>query len=122
MFIKKHQHPSIEFDPTDGQLAPALVHYFSDRCDPFKTVLPQLIAAAGSDQEHVLIIESPLSELIEETIRVYREPDWTDQVVIDERHRAFFEAVKLSLAAVMAKIDNIHYARLDDNEDDESQP
>jgi hypothetical protein len=69
---QKQQHPSIEFNPADGQLAPALVYYFSDRSDPLKTVLPQLIAAAGGEQEHVLIIESPLSELLNETIRVYR--------------------------------------------------
>lgn len=63
MFIKK-QHPWVEFSQADGQDAPALVHYFSDRCDPFKTVLPQLIAGAGGDEERVFVVESPLSELI----------------------------------------------------------
>lgn len=118
MFIKKQQRPSIEFDPEDGQHAPALVHYFSDRCDPFKTVLPQLIAAAGGDTEVVFIAESPLSELLDETIRVYSEPDWPDQVVVDERHRAFFEAVKVSLAQAMAKIDQIEFAIIDDEADE----
>jgi hypothetical protein len=46
MFIRKQQRPWIEFSPDEGQEAPALVHYFSDRCDPFKTVLAQLIATA----------------------------------------------------------------------------
>ena len=83
------------------------MHYFSDRCAPFKTVLPQLIAGASQEQERVLVIESPLRELIDETIRVYRGPDWVDQVVVDERPRAFFEAVTQSLAEAMAKIEQI---------------
>jgi hypothetical protein len=97
-------------------LAPALVHYFSNRVDPFKTVLPQMIAGAGDDQERVLIVESPFSELLNETIRVYREPDWPDQVVVDERHRAFFDAVRRSLTEVIARIDQIEFADLDDDE------
>jgi hypothetical protein len=117
MFIKKQKHPSIEFDRGDGQLAPALVHYFSNRVDPFKTVLPQMIADADNDQERVLIVESPLSELLDETIRVYREPDWPDQVVVDERHRAFFEAVRMSLAEAVARIDQIEFADLEDEND-----
>lgn len=48
MFIKKQHHPWIEFSPEEGQKAPTLVHYFSDRCDPFKTVLPQLIEGVVS--------------------------------------------------------------------------
>lgn len=116
MFIKKQQRPSIEFDPEDGQHAPALVHYFSDRCDPFKTVLPQLIAATGGDTEVVFIAESPLSELLDETIRVYREPDWPDQVVVDERHRAFFEAVKVSLGKALAKLNQIEFVVVDEDD------
>jgi hypothetical protein len=120
MFIKKQKRPSIEFDPADGQFAPTLVHYFSDRGDPFKTVLPQLIATAGREQEHVLIIESPLSELLDETIRVYREPDWPDQVMVDERHRAFFESVKLSLNEVIARIEQIEFVDNDENDDQDA--
>jgi len=116
MFIKKQKRPSIEFDPRDGQLVPTVVHYFSNLVDPFKTVLPQMIAGAGDDQERVLIVESPLSELLEETLRVYREPDWPDQVVVDERHRAFFKAVKQSLAEVIARIDEIEYVTMDDED------
>jgi len=116
MFIKRQQRPWIEFNPVENQEAPALVHYFSDRCDPFKSVLPQLIAGAGGDEERVFIVESPLSEIIDETIGLHREPDWPDQVVVDERHRAFFEAVKLSLAQALAKIDRIKFVAIDDGE------
>lgn len=80
------------------------------QCDSFKTVLPQLIQGAASDEERVFIVESPLSELIDQTIALHREPDWPDQVVVDERYRAFFEAIKLSLArqwprSIIARID-----------------
>ncbi|KQQ86438.1 hypothetical protein [Massilia sp. Leaf139] len=117
MFIKKHQHPNIEFSPVDGQDAPALVHYFSDRGEPFKTVLPQLVAGMGQEQERVFIVESPLSEVVGGAIRLHREPDWPDQIVVDERHRAFFEAVKLSLAEAMAKIDQIQFVVVDDEDE-----
>lgn len=116
MFIKKQQRPWIEFNPDEGQQAPALVHYFSDRCDPFKSVLPQLVAAAGGDEERVFVVESPLSELIDETIALYRHSDFADQVV-DERHRAFFAAVRRSLEHVIQKIDQIEFATLDDEDD-----
>jgi hypothetical protein len=118
VFIKKQQRPWIEFSAEEGQQAPTLVHYHSDRCDPFKTVLPQLIAAAGGDDELVYVVESPLSEILDETIGLYRDPDWPDQVVVDEKHRAFFEAVKLSLEQGIAKIDQIQYAILDDDKTD----
>ena len=75
MFLKKQQRPWIEFNPQDGQEAPALVHYFSARCEPFKTVLPMLIASAGGDEERVFIVESPLNEVLDETIGLHREPD-----------------------------------------------
>ncbi|KQQ86894.1 hypothetical protein [Massilia sp. Leaf139] len=120
MFIKKQQHPNIEFSPTDGQDAPALVHYFSDRGDPFKTVLPLLIAGASQEQERVFIVESPLSEVVDEALRLHREPSWPDQLVVDERHRPFFEAVKLSLTQAIGKIDQIEFAVLDDDEDDDA--
>jgi hypothetical protein len=99
--------PWIEFSPKEGQHAPTLVHYFSDRCDPFNTVLPQLIEGAGGDEERVFVVESPLSEMIDETIALHRHPDFPNQVIIDERHRAFFEAVKLSLTEAMGKIEEI---------------
>lgn len=119
MFITKQQRPCIKFSPDDGQQAPTLVHYFSDRTEPFKSVLPQLIEEAGGDQERVFIVASPLSELLDETIRIHREPDWPDQVIVNERHRAFFEAVKRSLAEAVAKIDLIEFVTIDDDEGDE---
>lgn len=118
MFIKTEQRPWIEFSPDEGQEAPALVHYFSDRCAPFKTVLPQLIEGAGQDKERVFVVESPLSEIIDETIGLHRHPDWPDRPVVDDRQRAFFQAVKLSLAQAIAKIDQIEFAVLDDDEED----
>ena len=117
MFIKKQQRPWVEFSPEDGQDAPALVHYFSDRSDPFKTVLPQLAEGAGKEEEHVFVVESPLSEILDETVGLYREPEWPDRVVVDKRHRAFFEAVKLSLAEAMAKIDQIEFFAVAEDDD-----
>lgn len=96
------------------------MHYFSNRAEPFKSVLPQLTEDAGGDQERVFIVESPLSEVLDEAIRIHREPEWPDQVVVNERHRAFFEAVKLSLTEALAKIDQIAFVTLDDGEDDDS--
>ena len=72
MFIKKQQRWWTEFNLVGIQEAPALVHYFGNRCDPFKTVLPRLIAGAGGDEERVFVVESPLSEIIDETIALLR--------------------------------------------------
>ena len=88
MFIKKQQRWWTEFNLVGIQEAPALVHYFGNRCDPFKTVLPRLIAGAGGDEERVFVVESPLSEIIDETIALLRHSDFPDQVVVDERQRA----------------------------------
>lgn len=115
MFIKKQQHPSIEFSPDEGHQAPTLVHYFSDRCDPFKTVLPQLIEGAGQEEERVFVVESQLSEIVNDTVWLHRNQDFPEGIVVDERHRAFFDAVKLSLAQAMAKIDQIEFVALDDD-------
>ena len=117
MFIKKQQRPWIEFSREDGQQAPALVHYFSDRCDPFKTVLPKLIAGVGQGEERVFVIESPLSEILDETIELHRESAWPDQAVVGEQHRAFFDAVKASLAQALAKLDQIEFVTIDEDED-----
>jgi hypothetical protein len=117
MFITKQQRPSIEFSPDDGQTKPTLVHYFSDRAEPFKSVLPQLIEGAGGDQERVFIVASPLSELVDETIRIHREPGWPDHVVVDEQHRPFFDAVKVSLLQALAKLEQIQFVDLDEGED-----
>jgi hypothetical protein len=38
--------------------------------------------------------------------------------VVDKRQRAFFEAVKLSLAEAMAKIEQIEFVTVDDDESD----
>lgn len=120
MFIERLQYPTIEFDAEAGQESPTLAHYFSDRADPFKSVLPLLIEGAGQDQERVLVITSPLSEIIDETLRLHRQPDFVDQVVVDRKHRPFFEAVKASLAEAMAKIDGIQFAAVEDPEKDDA--
>lgn len=113
MFIKRQQHPSIEFSPAEGQQAPTLVHYFSDRGDPFKSVLPLLIEGAGVDDERVFVVESPLAEVVNWTIELHRHPDLP---LMDERHRAFFHAVRASLEQAIAAVDRIQYAKLDDDE------
>lgn len=118
MFIKRQQHPSIEFIPAEGQQEPHLVHYFSDRGDPFKSVLPLLMEGAGQEDERVFMVDSPLSEVVDWTIELNRNMDFPDRPVVDERHRIFFEAVKRSLLAAAAKIDQIEYARLDDPDED----
>lgn len=118
MFIKRQQHPSIELTPGDGQQEPHLVHYFSDRGDPFKSVLPLLVEGAGQEDERVFMVESPLSEVVDYTIELNRHPDFPDRAIVDARHRAFFEAVKASLLAAAAKIDRIEYVRLDDEDED----
>lgn len=117
MFIKRQQHPSIEFIPADGQQEPHLVHYFSDRGDPFKSVLPLLTEGAGQEDERVFMVESPLSELVDWTIELNRHMDFPDSPVVDQRHRAFFDAVRASLAQAIAKIDGIEYAKLDDEDE-----
>lgn len=114
MFIKCQQYPSIEFDPAEGQAEPTLVHYFSNRGDPFKSVLPSL--AGDGDEEQVLVIESPLAELVDWTIKLHAHPDFPGRIVVDQKDRAFFEAVTASLAQAVAKLDSIEYAQLEDDE------
>lgn len=113
MFIKRQQRPSIEFSPEEGQQAPTLVHYFSDRVDPFKSVLPQLLEGAGREQEHVFVAESPLADIVDWTIELHKHPDLP---LVDEQHRAFFQEIRASLEQAIAKIDRIEYAKLDDDE------
>lgn len=117
MFIKRAQHPSIEFNPDQGQSAPTMVHYFSDRGDPFKSVLPLLSEGAGQEDERVFMVESPLSEVVDWTIELNRHQDFPGRAVVDQKHRAFFEAVRQSLAEAMVKLDRIEYAALDDEDD-----
>lgn len=119
MFIKRQQHPSIEFIPAEGHEGPHLVHYFSDRGDPFKSVLPLLIEGTGQDDERVFMVESPLSEVVDWTIDLNRHVDFPHQVVVDEKHRAFFEAVKRSLLAAVAKVDQIQFAAVDEDVSDD---
>ena len=38
-------------------------------------------------------------------------------MVVDERHRAFFAAVKLSLGEALAKIELIEFVALDEDDD-----
>jgi len=115
MFIKHRQRPFIEFAPDEGQKAPTLVHYFSDRGEPFASVLPQL--TEGGEGERVLVVSSPLSELLDETIRLHRHPDYAAPIVA-EKDREFFAAVRASLEQALAKLDAIQFARMDDEEED----
>lgn len=78
MFIEPQQHLAFEFDEATGQLKQTLVYFFSDRAEPFKTVLPLLVAGAAQGKQWVLIVTSPLSEVVDETIRLYRHPDFLD--------------------------------------------
>lgn len=117
MFIERQQHPTIEFDPAAGQEEPVLAHYFSDRADPFKSVLPLLIEGAAKGEEQVLVVSSPLSEVIDETIRLHQHPDYPAMVVVDEKYRAYFTAVRQSLAQALAKLDAIQFAAMDEDED-----
>lgn len=118
MFIKRQQHPSIEFAPDEGHQGPTLVHYFSDRGAPFKYVLPLLIEGADHEDERVFVVESPLSEVVSYTIELNRHQDFPDRVVIDQRQRIFFEMVKSALALAIESIDQIEYLRLDDEDED----
>ena len=117
MFIRHQQHPDIEFDTSAGRQEPALVHYFSDRAGPFKTVLPVLVAGTGQDEEQVLVVASPLSEIMDWAIEVRRHPDFPDQVLVDPKDHAFFTAARAALTQAIAKIDQIEYASLDDDDD-----
>lgn len=119
MFIERLQHPTIEFDPDAGQESPTLVHYFSDRADPFKTVLPVLIEGTGQDQERVFVVTSPLSQIIDETLRLHQHPDFIGQLVVDENRRPFFEAIKLALTQAIEKIEQVQFVTLDDEEEDQ---
>lgn len=116
MFIKAQQHPDIEFSPNEGQAEPTLVHYFSNRGDPFKSALSLL--AEDGEEERVLVVESPLAELVDWTIKLHAHPDFPGGALVDEKHRAFFEAVKASLTQAIARIDGIEYARLDEPDED----
>ena len=117
MFIERHQHPAIEFDPEAGQQAPTLEHYFSDRADPFKTVLPLLIDGMGQDQERVLVVTSPLNEIVDETIRIYRESAFPGLVVVDQAQQPLFDAIRRSLVEAIAKLDRIQFVPIEDEPD-----
>ncbi len=112
MFIERQQHPTVEFDPSAGQQEPIIAHYFSNKVDPFKSVLPLL--GQDGEGERVLVVTAPLRELVDETIRLHRHPDYLDMVVVDEKHRAFFAAVRESLAQALAKVDQMQFAAMDD--------
>ncbi|SFD82999.1 hypothetical protein [Massilia yuzhufengensis] len=113
MFIERLQHPVIEYDLTADK-PPTLVHYFSDRAEPLKTALPLLVA--GGDEEHVLVVASPLAEIVDGAIWLHRSDEFADMVVVDQRQRAMFAAVRAALLEAVAKIEGIQYANLDDEE------
>ena len=119
MFIERQQHPTIEFDPSAGQDEPAISHFFSNQVEPFKTALPLLVA--GGDEERVLVVSSPLSQLLDETIRLHRAAEFPDILVVDEQHRAFFAAVRASLQQALGKLDGIQFAALEDEDEDGDQ-
>lgn len=116
MFIERLHHPTIECDPGAGQ-PPNLVHYFSNRAEPLKTALP--ILTAGGDEEHVLVVASPLAEVVDGLIWLHRSDEFTDMVVVDQRQRPMFAAVRAALLEAAAKIDAIQYANLDDEDDED---
>lgn len=118
MFIERQQHPSIEFDTGAGQQSPTLAHYFSDRADPFKTVLPLLIDGMGQEQERVLVVTSPLNEIVDETIRIHREWAFPDLIVVDQAQQPLFEAIRGSLIEAIAKLDRIQFVPIDDELDE----
>lgn len=117
MFIERLLHPTIEFDQAAGQQEPAIVHYLSNQADSLKSVLPVL--AEGGEEERVLVVASPLSQLVDETIRLHRHTDYPAMVVVDEAQRPFFEAVRTSLQQALAKLDQIQFARMDDEEEED---
>jgi hypothetical protein len=119
MFIERQQHPTIEFDPSSGQDEPAISHFFSNQVDPLRTALPLLVG--GDDEERVLVISSPLSQLLDETIRLHRSSEFSDMLVVDEQHRPFFHAVRASLQHVLAKIDQVRFAALDNEKEAEGR-
>lgn len=115
MFIEKSLHPTIEFDPASDQPEPVLVHFLSNKVDPMKSALPLL--AESAEEERVLVVTSPLGELVDETIRLHRHEDYRDMVVVDEKHRAYFAAVRASLARALAKLDQVQFAAMDDEDE-----
>lgn len=115
MFIEKSLRPTIEFDPTAGQAEPVLAHYFSNKVDPMRSALPLLAEIA--EEERVLVVTSPLGELVDEAIRLHRHEDFRDMVVVDEKHRAYFAAVRASLARALAKLDQVQFAAMDDEDE-----
>ena len=119
MFIERQHRPAIEFDQDAGQQSPTLVHYFSDRAAPFKTVLPLLVEGIGQDEERVLVITSPLNEIVDETIRLNRDQAFADLVVVDQVQQPFFDAIRQSLLEAIAKLERIQYVRTDDEPEDD---
>lgn len=115
VFIEQPNHPMIEFDPAAGQQEPMLAHYLSNQVDPFKSALPVL--AEGGEEERVLVVASPLSQLMDETIRLHRHTDYPTMMVIDEAQRPFFDAIRASLLQALAQVDQIQFARMDDEEE-----
>ena len=94
MFIERQQLPTIEYDPAAGQQEPVLAQYFSNAVELLKSPVSLLVHSEG---ERVLVVTSPLSQVVDGAIRLHRRPDFADLAVVDNKHRAFFEAVKAAV-------------------------
>lgn len=82
-------------------------------------MLPLLIEGVGQEVERIFMVESPLSEVVDWTIELNRHMDFPDRAVVDEKHRAFFDAVKQALLEAMAKVERIEYAAEDKDDANE---
>ncbi|VXB33181.1 hypothetical protein MASSI9I_20490 [Massilia sp. 9I] len=58
-----------------------------------------------------LVVESPLAELVDWTIRLHAHQDLPCHAVIDQKLRPFFETVRASLAQTMQRLQQIEYVR-----------
>ena len=63
------------------------------------------------------MVSTPLSRLLDATIKLHRHAEFPDQVVVDEQHRPFFNAVRTSLEQALATLNGIKFARLNDEDD-----
>lgn len=114
MFIERLHYPS-RTRPVSRPAGAEPDVLFCTIVEPLITALPLLVGAEG---ERVLVVSSPLSEVLDEAIGLHRHHDYPDRVVVDQQHQAFVEAVRASLAQVMAKLEQIEFAALDEDEEE----